>query len=52
VPDTSINFSILFCEAFDTELGILGQVMPERVPYIGSSLVGEDTIGVKEFRYR
>ena len=53
MTDSSINFSILFCEAFDTELGIVGQVMPERVPYIGGNVIGEDTtFGVKEFRYR
>lgn len=32
VADPKIAYSILFCEAFTPEIGIVGSVMPERVP--------------------
>lgn len=47
VYDKFLCYSIIFCEAFTTELGIVGAVLPERIPV---SFPNKNAL--KEFTYR
>jgi len=47
VNDMHIAYSIIFCEAFNTELGVVGAIMPERIPVCHPT---KDSL--KEFSYR